>query len=534
MTTTTVDRLRGRRRHRQTRTLRPAPLAVAVALLLAAPASRADWRFTPSLNLTGTYTDNVDLREGEAKHSDLISEVAPGFSLAHDSRRLKISAQGSVRQFFYMKETSERNRSERVVQYGADLHGILAQDLLYVDASASAGRQSTSAFGPRAEERPYSNLNGTDVKTWRISPYLTQKVGRSARATLRYSRDSVETDQRSRFGDSLADTVIASLDSLPGAGKLGWGLNYTRQDLEQEFAGGSSTENFNGRLRYQLVRTFALTATAGYDRYDYQALGGRTAGRNWSTGFSWTPSQRTTIDASFGRHFYGNTGSLLASVRSRRSVWLLNYSDAITNSRSQFTLPSAIDTAAMLDRLFQASIPDPVERRQAVEAYIQSTGLPPSLADSVNYLSNRYMRQKQLQGSAAFRGQRSSAILSAYANERLALSSQETDSALLGGQLASLNNNVRQYGASASATYRLSKRSSLVASADLNRSESLSTGLENRQRLLRMAFNTKLGRDFTGTLELRRRNGDTDPGNGSLVTRRYAENAISATLFMQL
>ncbi|MCS0595608.1 TIGR03016 family PEP-CTERM system-associated outer membrane protein [Massilia agri] len=524
MTTTTVER----------RALRLAPLAAALASLLAAPSCWADWRFTPSLNIVETYTDNVDLRSGSEKHSDLISEVAPGLSLMHDSRRLKVSAQGSLRQFFYLKEASARNRNERFVQYDADLSGILAEDLLYVDASASAGRQSTSAFGPRAEERPYSNLNGTEFRTWRISPYLMQKFGRSARATLRYTRDSVESDQRNRFGDSLADTVTASLDSLPGAGKLGWGVNYNRQDLEQEFAGESSSENVSGRLRYQLVHSFALTANLGYDRYDYQALGGRTAGRNWSTGFSWTPSQRTTIEASIGRHFFGTTGSLLASVRSRKTVWLLSYSDAITNSRSQFTLPSAIDTAAMLDRLFLASIPDPVQRRQAVEAYIQASGLPPSLADSVNYLTNRYIRQKQLQGSAAFRGRRSSAVLSAYGNERIALSSQETDSALLGSQLASLNDNVRQYGASANATYRLSQRSSLVGSADFSRSESISTGLESRQRLLRLAFNTKLGRDLRGSLELRRRRGDTDPGNGSLALRSYTENAIAATLFMQL
>ena len=93
---------------------------------------------------------------------------------------------------------------------------------------------------------------------------------------------------------------------------------------------------------------------------------------------------------------------------------------------------------------------------------------------------------------------------------------------------------MRQYGASANATYRLSQRSSLVGSADFSRSESISTGLESRQRLLRLAFNTKLGRDLRGSLGLRRRRGDTDPGNGSLALRSYTENAIAATLFMQL
>jgi len=529
MTTTTVE-WPGQRPG----VLRLAPLALAVASLFAAPAALADWRFTPTLRVVETYTDNVDLRPDDRAHSELISEITPGFALALDSRRLKGSAHASYRQFVYAKESSDRNRSDHFSQYGADLHGVVAEDLLFVDASASSGRQSVSAFGPRAEDRPYSDLNSTQVKTWRISPYLVQQFGRNARATVRYTRDSVESDRRSQFGDSLADTVSASLDSLPDAGKLGWGLNYQHQDLDSERVGETSTENISGRLRYQLLRTFALTANAGYDRYDYQTLGGRTAGRNWSAGFSWTPSQRSTVEASLGRHFYGTTGSLLASVRSRRSVWLLSYSDAITNSRSQFTLPAAVDTAAMLDRLFLTSIPDPVQRRQAVEAYIQASGLPPSLADSVNYLSNRYMRQKQLQASAAFRGLRSSAVLSAYANERTALSSQTSDSALLGSQLASLNNNVRQFGANATATYRLNGRSSLVGSATASRTESLTTGRESVQRHLRLGFNTQLGRHLNGSVELRRRLGDTDFEIGSLATRGYSENAISATLSMQL
>ncbi len=526
MTTTTVERRASRRQG----ALRLAPLAAAVATLLAAPSCWADWRFTPTLNVRETYTDNVDLQAKDREHSDLISEVSPGFVLAVDSRRLKASVNGAYRQFFYAKESSTRNRSDNFFDYGANLTGVVADDLLFVDASASSSRRSVSAFDPRAEDRPWSDLNSTEVRTWRISPYLVQQFGHTARAVLRYTRDSVESNRRTRFGDSLADTVNLNLDSLPGTGKLGWGLAYTRQDLEQEFAGESSTENVNARLRYALDRTLALTAHAGYDRYDYQALGGRTAGRSWSTGFAWTPSQRTSIEASVGRHFYGNTGSLAATVRSRSTVWNINYSDAITNSRSQFTLPSAIDTAALLDQLFQTTIPDPIQRAQAVQAYIQSTGLPLSLSDNVNYLTNRYLRQKLLQGSAALRGARSSAILSMYASERTALSDQASDSALLGSQLASLNNNVRQRGASATFNYRLNPRTSLIGDANYSFTESLTTGRETRRRQLRLGLTRNLGRHVQGTLDLRRRVGDVDITN----PRHYTEHALVGAISMTL
>ena len=536
MTTTTVERKDGRQggaRHPGLLHALPrlAPLAAAAAALLAAPACRADWRFEPSLNLTGTYTDNVDLRPNDQARTQLVTEITPAFNLALDSRRLKASAHGSYRQFLYSDPDEVRSRKDHYSQYGGDLRGVLAEDLLYVDARVSSSQRNISAFGPQVEGSPYSSLNRTEVKTWSISPYLVQRIGNDARAVLRYSRDGVKSDQRSRFGNSTSDSLALNLDSNPDGRKLGWGLNYLHQDVENELAGESSIENVSGRLRYSLTRSLALTATAGYDRYDYQALGGRTAGRSWSTGFAWTPSQRTSIEASVGRHFYGSTGSLVASVRSRRTVWSLNYGDTITSSRQQFSLPSTIDTASLLDQMLLTSIPDPVQRQLAVAAYMRAAGLPPSLADSVNYLTNRYMRQRLLQGSAAFRGLRNSAVLSIYASERTALSSQETDSALLGGQLASLNDNVRQRGASATWTYRTNARSSFSATANFNRSESLRTGFEDRQRLLRAAYDTQLSRYLTGTVELRRRSGGTGVFGPA---RDYTEHAIAATLSMKL
>lgn len=508
---------------------RLAPLAAAAAAMLVSPAGRADWRIQPTVGVSATWTDNVDLRPDEEARSNMVTEITPAFLLTMNSRRLKGSVSGSWRQYAYRDGDAVRERNDNQVGYGANVRGVLAENLLFVDMVASRQQRSISAFGPQASANPFSKLNRTYVETWSVSPYLVQDFGREARAMLRYTRDSVETDERNRFGNSTSDTVILNLDNEAGARALGWGLRYLNQHQDNELAGKSSVENLNANLRYSLSSAFALTASAGYDRYDYNAMGGRTAGRSWSTGFTWTPSQRTNIAASIGRHFYGATGSLAASVRSRRTVWNINYGDTITNSRSQYTLPSAIDTAALLDSLFLSTIPDPVQRQQAVNAYIEAAGLPPSLADDVNYLSNRYRRQKLLQASVAWRSLRSSAVASLYASKSTALSSQEADSALLGSQLASLNDNVRQSGASLTWSRVLSPRSNLVAAASYSRSESLTTAIQDRQRMLRVGINSKLGRQLAGSLELRRRSG----GIGAITSRDYTEHALVAALSMQ-
>lgn len=499
--------------------------------LLAAPVAWADWRFTPALGVTQTYSDNPFLLPDAEAHGQWITEVAPGFSLDVDSRRLRGSASGAVRQYAYSGGTEglQNLRNDRLTTYAGNLTGVVAEDLLFVDAAASSSQQSLSAFGPQPAANPYSALNRTEIKTWSISPYLTHKFGQ-VRTVLRLTRDSVESDDSNLFGDSLADTVLLNANNYESTQKLVWGLSYLRQDQSSDLAGDSSIENLSANLRYRLDSSFALTAMSGYDRYDYNALGGRTAGRSWSAGFAWTPSQRTSIEASLGRHFYGKTGSLAATVRSRRTVWNVNYGDTITNSRQQFTLPAAIDTASLLDSLFSATITDPVLRQQAVRAYLQQTGLPPSLADNINYLSNRYIRQKLLQASVALKGARSSAVVSLYGSERTALSSQESDSALLGGQLTSLNDDVRQRGASALFTYNLNSRSNLFANASYTGSRSLSTGLEESQRVLRVGINRKLGRRVQASLDLNRRSG----GYAGASPRNYTEHAIAATLSMTL
>lgn len=506
--------------------LRLAPLAAAVMLL--APPAHANWRVIPSLSLTGTYTDNVALQRDELAESQFVTEYLPGIALVGSGERYKVAASSQWRHFSYngarvpgtVDSTHESSFSGQAT---------LVRDLLFVEAEASASPQSISAFGPQLNNNLYALGNRTQIETWRISPHLEHRFGRSADLSLRYTRDSVDAGDLNAYGSSTGDTFSANLASSADYRTLGWGLSFLRQNIENELAGPSSATNILGNLRYALNPRFALTATAGYDRYNYQSLGGRTAGSSWSAGFDWEPSLRTSLKASFGHHYFGKTGALDATHRSRRTVWNINYDDSVTTTRSQFLLPASIDTAAMLDDLFRASIPDPVLRRAAVADYIRTTGLPPSLADNVNYLSNRYLRQKRLQASSALTLSRTTAMLSVYASERTALSSQQSDSALLGSQLASLNDNVRQAGASLTSSYRLSARTLLSASALAVRNRSLSTGYEDSNRQFRVGMTRDFGKHMRAAIEVRHQRGSAGINAGG-----YQENAVSASLAAQL
>ncbi|MBD8628972.1 TIGR03016 family PEP-CTERM system-associated outer membrane protein [Oxalobacteraceae sp. CFBP 8753] len=519
------------------------PLAAAAMLLAAFPA-HAQWTVTPTLVVSETWTDNVNLTEDALAHSDLITQVSPGITVLKRGPRLTVDATAQLHGFAYLRDNDQRDLSEPGVigqnfstsntqrSYRGNLRGEVLRELFFVEANASRGQQNISPFGPRAGNDMYSNRNRTEIDTWSVSPYLTHRFGSFASGVLRYTRDSVNGGDSLGFRNTGGDTLLATLSSGTGFRTVGWGATYLKEELDGALYGDSSTEKLIGNLRYRLNQRLSLLANAGYERYRYEGLGDGDQGANWSVGFAWSPSLRTSVQATLGRHFQGTTGTLSALHRSRHSTWNISYNDEVTTSRQQFLLPSTIDTAGLLNSMFATAYPDPLERQRIVAAYIAANGLPPSLTDSINYLSNRFMRQKSLRASAGYRKGLSNAVVLVYATDRSALSEQQSDSALLGSQQGRLNDNVRQHGLAASYTYRLSSRSNLTAGYDFSQSESRSGGYEDQQRMLRLGVSRRFG-DLLAAVDLRRRTGNVGRFNSSNNGGTFTEHAMVATLSMK-
>jgi uncharacterized protein (PEP-CTERM system associated) len=523
--------------------LRLTPLALA-ALLLSAEC-RADWKFTPTIGVAETYSDNPGLQRDEDAHGQWIAETTPGFTLTTHSRRLRLNASGEWH-FYKYQDKNTPNTHDRERRYAAAAEANLIENLLTLEANANGSNQAVSAFGPRFAE-PYSTFNRTDVQTWSISPVVQHRFGTTAELQMRLTRDSVRSNgdivTDAAFGNSKATTALFTLGSPAKSGNpLGWALQYMRQNLETERFGTSTSTNASGTLSYRLNGTLSAVGTVGHDSYEYTTLNNRTAGPSYSGGFIWVPTSRTSIDARIGHSYLGRTGSLMAVQRNRHLVSQVTYTDQVTTTRAQFLLPASIDTVSMLDRLLSATISDPVARAQAVQAYIAATGLPPSLTDNVNYLSNRYMRDKRLQAAFIYNLQHSTLTAAVYRSERTGLSLQQSDSELLGSQLSSLNDNVRQVGVNAGFNYRLSARTTANALASAVRSTSLTTGIMTPSHYLSVGLTRQFNRNLRLNVELRHSqsaNGAFAPSTTTTATTAtglgsYTENAVKATLSVQL
>ena len=500
-------------------------LPAAAALLAAAPAI-AGTTVVPGIDLRERYTDNVALGAEGQERGLFLTEIAPSIALSRSSPRLDLSARYQFHYFIY-QNSGAPDTARRSNQLSAEARARLVRDLLYLDATATIQDQAVSAFGPQVNDNYYADTNRTEVRTWRVSPYLSHRFGSGATAYLRATHDWSDTSH-ANFGRSSSDSAQFSASTGTMFKRVALGVDASYQALSDSVAEDSTSESGSATVRLVVTDEFSLVGTRGYDEYDYNSLSGPTRGSFWLAGFTWVPSTRTSLSASVGNRFFGRTYLLNASHRSRNTAWSASYDEQVTTTRSQFFLEQTTDTAALLDRLLVSAYPDPAIRRLAVLAYMRAAGLPPTLTDSVNYLSNRYMLQKQFNASVAMRSARSGVVISMFHADRRALSVLEADSRLLGSLDATLNDHTRQRGAAAVWNWQFMPRTAANLSFTRSRTESLSTGRTDNNRALRMALTTQFTPRTRGSVEYRHVRGTLYSGTGS-----YRENSLAAAVSLQ-
>ena len=503
-------------------------------LLVYSHAGAAEWKISPSLNLKETYTDNVKLAAPGLEKSELITQINPGISLTGTGPRLKLNASYQMQNLVYAEESSHNTMNHML---NANANAELVDDLFFLDGRAAISQQNISLLGPQAADNVHTTGNLTEVQTYSVSPYLRHKFSNYASTEVRYTHDEVSTGG-SGLSNSQADRIQVSLNSGSAFKTLGWGLNYSSGKTSYANTANThppaiDTEVLSGNLSYPVTTKFRLTATGGYEKNNYISIGEKPEGSFWSAGFSWAPSATTSVDASAGRRFFGDTYSIAASHRTRLTTWKLGYSEDVTSSRSQFLIPATIDTASFLDQLLAATNPawataDPVLRQQLVDAYIQSNGLPTALAESVNYLTNRFFLQKRLQASVAVTGAKNTLVLSLFHVTRDAQTSQTQDTTLFGSSTLALTDSTKQVGGNAFFSWRMGPRTSANINAGYTRNSYPSLGRTDNDKTIRLSLTRQFQPKLNGSVELRRMQRDSSQDGSD-----YSENALTAGLSMR-
>jgi uncharacterized protein (PEP-CTERM system associated) len=483
----------------------------------------AEWRVTPTLELRETWSDNIRLAQKGSERSDFVTELAPGIGVTATGPRFKMRADYQMRNQFYAHENNGDSIQHRL---NALANAELAEDLLYLDGMANISNQRVSAFGPQAQDSFYLDRNNTRVSSYRLSPYLVNRFGQMATSELRFSNEGVNTGTEG-LSNTNTNRINLRVNSGPAFKTLGWGLQYGRAHTRYSDLDSLRTQTATASLRYRLTNEFSLTGSAGYEEYSYRSTVEHPDGASYFGGISWAPTERSLFEVSAGHRFYGTSYSLNAAHRTRSTSWSLNYNEDITTTQSQFLMPVTVDTSSFLNQLWTPSISDPVARQQAVDAFIRSTGLPGSLANNINTLSNRIFLQKRWQGSVALNSARSTLVFSAFNARRQAQTGQLADAALQSANNFALDGDTRQTGVNGLWNWRMAPRTSAHVSAGYTQVRALDSERKDNNTTLGLGVSHQFQPRLKGVLDLRHLESDS---NTIGDTR---ENAISAALLMQ-
>jgi len=182
--------------------------------------------------------------------------------------------------------------------------------------------------------------------------------------------------------------------------------------------------------------------------------------------------------------------------------------DIDTSPQSLLDLPPTDNIAGLLDAIFTARFPDPIERARIVNDLIAQRGLPASSLQPISLQAQRLSVRQQTSASVAILGARNSITLAAYRSKN----EDAVDAGPLAAATSATNN--QQYGASVALAHRLTPRMDLVGSGDWSRITALETvgGERSIQRTLHVRLNTALSLKTAVYTGARLRRFDTNTG----------------------
>jgi hypothetical protein len=501
------------------------PVFLAMALPLAAHAT--DWRLTPTVGASATYSDNAN-QSATNPEDALILSVTPGFSLRSvGSRRVQATLQYglSAVERFGNNESNDLNHN-----LNAAGKAELVEDFLFIDGNARISQELISLLGSPADA-DINSSNRATVGTYSISPYIQKRLGSFANTLVRYTASGAifENDVAAQ---SASNSLTAELNSGPRFNDLSWGLNYSIRKTQNDNAADTTFERANAQLGYALTRKFRVFGTVGQDWNDYFSASG-TDGSSYSVGFGWSPTRRTSVEASVGERYFGRTFSFTGSHRTRLSQWNVRYYEDVSDISQRLldqsgelyfvcsTLPHFPPAADLADvPPPNCSGPYPAGQLAAVYQRIYgvssdaliAAGFPTSLASGVFII-------KSLTAGMSWDIRRLSFGLSAQDTRRLYQLFGDAEDHV--------------QGITGFVSYRLSPKTTARSGLSLTRNSSdgaLTGGAAREDDLLSfdLGLNHRFAEALNGSLTLRHTQRDSNAASAD-----YEENSLTATVNMR-
>jgi uncharacterized protein (PEP-CTERM system associated) len=329
-----------------------------IGLFLSTSSLAGEWQFNPSLGLTETYTNNVELNRLN-KQSSLVSQFIIGADANYSSRKLQFSFAGTETLAAYSHD-SELNDDYQTLR--ADTSYSLWQDKLQVIASSSI----TNISKNDSDNSLADLVSGDTIQQRDHSAgfqFNTANSDYSLYSSLIYSL----TETEDNIGESNGYTALINSDNGNAARYVFWQIDgsfsnrennsFTSENYQLETKIGAITpyklnpfirvynERVTGTLagsnpdaipswgpgfRYQAAKHLIIDVSYNYIRDDSTTSDDeRTSDDYIAADINWQPSARTSLKAGYSKRFFGDSYELDFLHRTRRLSNSISYHETI-------------------------------------------------------------------------------------------------------------------------------------------------------------------------------------------------------------
>lgn len=302
------------------------------------PAFAGEWEIEPRLGASSLYTDNAQLQSTDQK-SDVVMQVRPGLSVRGEGARLSTSFDVNLDRRKALNGYANENKTR---QFQAEAETEVWEDLFFLEGRAVSSQVNINNQGRITVDNRLGGLeNQTTVTTYSVSPWLEHRFGSYADAELRGTYTSVSNERAQSvgggqaFANSEGRTFLFALNGGERFGRVPWTFESTRTNVDLDTGVTNEFQRTQMNVGYRFSRKWLADVTLGRESNEFASFQS-TSGDIRLIGFEWTPNNRTLVDMSFGRRFFGRTMNANIEYEKRFTTFRMNYSDQVQTTNQFF------------------------------------------------------------------------------------------------------------------------------------------------------------------------------------------------------
>ncbi|WP_207061024.1 TIGR03016 family PEP-CTERM system-associated outer membrane protein [Motiliproteus sp. SC1-56] len=312
------------------------------SLLLTLPNSQPvfaapDWRLTPTLNLTQSFTDNFRLNTSDGS-SEFITEITPGATLTRQGNRVNLALNYQMQYVDYLSTLTSDQVNHRL---SLSSESEIIEDSLFLDANARYTQQLIDRRSANTGDNLLDPGNFTDTWVFDLQPSWRRRLDTPLGAKTTVGIDTtVNTVGYNNLGDDSSGYGIrAFVETAAGKTPFSWSISAEHRRADPDRSLTQQTETYDATIGYRIS-----PKTEGRLRYGYvdNHLDDPTdedagVGDFWGAQLLLHPNARTTLDINYNSRLLGtNDRGFTLTHRRRHTTWSLRHSESVSSTRQEF------------------------------------------------------------------------------------------------------------------------------------------------------------------------------------------------------